>query len=107
MPEQVALDAVARLPEEMDGRHLGIDLELAEGGEKEILRGHFVRCRIGIAEQELVAGCQHDVDRFPVDVDHHFVITIERRGGLQHIREAARSVLRPGIKKNCLIARQF
>ena len=100
-------DAVARLSEEMDGRHFGIDLELADGCEQIVLGCNLICGRIRIAEQEPVSGGQHDIDGFPVNMEHHFVVTIECSGGFQHIGKEARSGVGSGIKKNCLIARQF
>ena len=84
-----------------------VDLELPESGEKEILGAHVVGRRIGIAEQELVARRQDDVGRFAAHMHHNLVVTVQRRGGLQHVGQPTRGGIVSGIKKNCLIARQF
>ena len=107
MPEQVALDGLVGFAEEMDRRHLRIDLELVQGGKEEILRRHRIGSRIGVAEQQLFAGGDHDIHGRRALMDHHFIIAVQAGGGRQHAGEALRIGIVSGIKKNCLIARQF
>ena len=91
----------------MDGRHLGIDLELAHRRENEILGGHAVGSREGIAQEQPLAGSHHYVHDIRAKMNHHLVVLRKRRRCSEHFAKQARIFLLTGIKKNCLVARQF
>ena len=107
MPEQVALDGIIGIAKEMDRRHFGIDLELPEGGEKKVLGRNRIGCRERIAQQQPFPGGDHDIDDVPAEMHHDLVVSVERGGRLEHPAQQLRTAIVSGIKKNCLIARQF
>ena len=56
---------------------------------------------------EEITHSHHDIDRIGAHMNHHFVVAGKGGGGSQHIGDEARGIRRTGIKKNCLVARQF
>ena len=107
MPEQVALDGFVGISVEMDRGHFRIDLELAERREKEILGRDAVGRGLGIAQEQAIARRHHEIHHAVAQMDGHFIIRCQRGRGFHHTGNPARTGLGPGIKKNCLITRQF